>query len=84
MGLSMDDTSESCLPALITQAIGTFLLAWVIGLLAAHNTLLPVILIIVTIVFLIIAGGWSLLRTLLYSTSLLNSQFTGKINNLGF
>ncbi len=42
---------------LLVQAIGTFLFAWVIGITAAANQLLFVILIILTIVFLFISGG---------------------------
>ena len=43
--------------AMVTQLIGTFLLAWVVGITAAHNALMTVILIVVTIVTLIIANG---------------------------
>ena len=39
------------------QAIGTLLLSWVVGVTAAANALLTIILIAVTVVFLMIAGG---------------------------
>ena len=55
--LSLDDCSGACVPALVTQAIGTFLLAWVVGITASHNALLTLILIMLTIVILVIAGG---------------------------
>ncbi len=42
---------------MLVQAIGTFLLAWVVGATAASNQLLFVILIILTIVFLFVSGG---------------------------
>jgi hypothetical protein len=43
--------------AMITQAVGTFLLAWLIGITARENMLLTAILIAVTIAALIKAGG---------------------------
>ncbi len=55
--LSLEDAQGSCAPAMITQAIGTFLLAWVVGVTASHNALITMILILVTIIFLVIAGG---------------------------
>jgi hypothetical protein len=43
--------------AMTTQAIGTFLLAWVVGVTAANNALLTVILVVATIVALMLAGS---------------------------
>lgn len=58
VGLSFDDKAGMQTPALITQAIGTFFLAWVVGITAAHNALLTMIIITLAIVFLISAGGF--------------------------
>ena len=57
VGVSCDDSSEFPLAAMTTQAVGTFLLAWVVGVTAAHDMLFFIALITLTIVFLIIAAG---------------------------
>lgn len=57
VGVSFDDASGLPVKAMITQAVGTFLLAWVVGVTAASNALLTIILIVVTIVTLMAAGG---------------------------
>jgi hypothetical protein len=56
-GVSFDDASGLPVMAMITQAIGTFLLAWVVGVTAASNALLTIILIVVAMVTLMGAGG---------------------------
>ena len=43
--------------AMIMQLLGTFLLAWLVGITAAHNALATIILIVITIIALIIANG---------------------------
>lgn len=43
--------------AMVMQAAGTFLLAWVVGVTAANNALLTVILVVATIVALMLAGA---------------------------
>ena len=55
-GVSMDD-SEFPKAAMVTQLVGTFLLAWLIGLTATTNALLTAILIVLTIVFFVVAAG---------------------------
>jgi hypothetical protein len=55
--VSLDDSSGFFAVALSAQAIGTFLLAWVVGVTATMDALLTIILIVLTIVFLVIAGG---------------------------
>lgn len=55
--LSFDDKSAPPAMAMITQAVATFLLAWVVGVTAANDALLTIILITLTIVALVIAGG---------------------------
>lgn len=46
--------------AMVAQAVGTFLLAWVVGVLAVNDSLSLTILIAITIAVLIKAGGiWS-------------------------
>jgi hypothetical protein len=44
-------------PAMIVQLIATFLLAWLVGIGAAHNALATTILIVLTIIALFIANG---------------------------
>lgn len=56
-GMSMDDISSLPIPAMIVQAIGTFLLAWVVGVTASNNALLTAFLVILTLVFLMAGGG---------------------------
>lgn len=43
--------------AMITQAIATFLLSWVVGVTAANNALMTAVLIVATIVAVLAAGG---------------------------
>jgi hypothetical protein len=57
VGVSFDDASGLPVMAMITQAVGTFLLAWVVGVTAASNALLTIILIVVAMVTLMAAGG---------------------------
>jgi hypothetical protein len=58
-GLGVDLGSASDMPvgAMATQAIGTFLLSWIVGITAGNNALATAILIVVTIVVLMAAGG---------------------------
>ena len=58
VGIDMNDTTcKMPVAAMVAQAIATLLLAWVVGVTAAHNALMTMILITVTIVLLMIAGG---------------------------
>ena len=52
-----DPDAKMPVPAMIVQLIGTFLLAWLVGITAVHNALATIILIILTIIALIIANG---------------------------
>ena len=59
-GVGIDlDTECDTMPvaAMVTQAIATLLLAWIVGVTAAHNALFTMILITLTIIFLMIGGG---------------------------
>lgn len=56
VGVEMNTGSTQPIPALILQFIGTFLLAWLIGITAANETLLLPVLIAVTICVLLIAA----------------------------
>ena len=56
VGISPDDNSPM-MHAMIVQALGTFGLAWIIGITAAEEKLLTAILIVLTIAFLIKANG---------------------------
>lgn len=49
--------------AMTMQAIGTFLLAWMVGVTAANNALLTIILVIATIVALMLAGSLFTLKS---------------------
>ena len=42
---------------LVVQLVGTFLLAWLVGITAAHNALATIILIVACIIVLIVANG---------------------------
>lgn len=58
VGLSIDcESTELPKAAMIAQALGTFLLAWLVGITAANEALLTIILITLTIVVLMTAGG---------------------------
>ena len=57
VGVSIDDSSGPSGFAMAAQAIGTFLLAWVVGVTAAADALLTIILIVLTLVVLMVAGG---------------------------
>ena len=56
VGVSPDDSS-SMMHAMLAQAVGTFLLAWVIGVTATTNSLALAILIALTIATIIKANG---------------------------
>jgi hypothetical protein len=56
-GVGIKPDGKMAMPPLAVQLIGTFLLAWVVGITAAHNTLLTIILIAGTIVVLVVANG---------------------------
>lgn len=57
VGISIEDSEQPRTSALITQFIGTLLLAWVVGITTAHNALTTMVLITITIALLMIAGG---------------------------
>lgn len=56
-GVGMKPDGKVEIPPLIVQLIGTFLLAWVVGITAAQNALLTIILIAAAFVVLIAANG---------------------------
>lgn len=57
VGVSLVDAGEMPVAAMVVQALGTFSLAWVVGVTAMNNALITLILIVVTIILLIAAGG---------------------------
>lgn len=57
VGVELGSASSMPVAAMVMQAIGTFLLAWVVGVTAANDALLTFILIIVTFAVLLFAGG---------------------------
>ena len=58
VGVSLADSSEMPVKAMVTQAVATFFLAWVVGVFAANNALSTLILVILTIVLLMAAGSF--------------------------
>jgi Protein of unknown function (DUF1761) len=56
-GLGISVPEKMPVGAMAMQALGTFLLAWVFGVTAAANALATVILVVLTIVVLMAAGG---------------------------
>jgi hypothetical protein len=56
-GVGIKPDGKMAMPPLIVQLIGTFLLAWVVGITAGHNALLTIILIAAAIVILVAANG---------------------------
>ena len=56
-GVGIKPDGKMAMPPLVVQLIGTFLLAWVVGITAAHNALLTIILTTLAIVVLIVANG---------------------------
>lgn len=57
-GIKLDPNDQSpMMPAMIAQAVGTFLLAWVIGITETTNNLALAILIALTIAVIIKANG---------------------------
>ena len=57
VGVELGSADKMPAAAMLLQAAGTFLLAWVVGVTAASNALLPFILLVVTITVLVAAGG---------------------------
>ena len=58
VGVTLNDGSSPMMHAMISQAVGTFLLAWVIGITATTDSLALAILIALTIAILIKANGY--------------------------
>lgn len=58
-GVGLDPKGPDTLPvaAMVLQAIGTFLLSWLVGITAASNALATIILIAITIMVLMAAGA---------------------------
>jgi len=57
VGVDMGDGSSMPVFAMITQALGTFGLAWLFGITAASEALLTIILVLVTLILLIVSSG---------------------------
>jgi hypothetical protein len=56
-GAGVKPDGNMAMPPLVVQFVGTFLLAWVVGITAAHNALLTIILVAATIMVLLAANG---------------------------
>ena len=57
VGLSLEDCAEMRVAAMVGQLAGTFLLAWLVGIMAIAGAYVTLALIVVTIVVLMAAGG---------------------------
>ena len=57
VGVPMGDSGSMPVCAMVTQALGTFCLAWLFGITAASNALLTIILVLITIILLIASNG---------------------------
>ena len=59
-GVGLDPSGPETMPvaAMAFQAAGTFLLAWLVGITATHEALFTIILIALTIMMLLAAGGF--------------------------
>ena len=57
VGVKMGDGNSMPMAPMILQAIGTFLLAWLVGVTASNNALLTIILVAVTYMVLQAASG---------------------------
>ncbi len=55
--LTTEQAGEMSLPAMLLQALATFLLSWLVGITAANEALLTAILITLTISLLVISAG---------------------------
>ncbi len=58
VGVSLGDASEMPVKAMVTQAVATFFLAWVVGVFAANSAVPALILVVLTIVLLMASGGF--------------------------
>ena len=57
IGVKMGDASTMPMAAMGFQALGTFMLSWLVGITATHNALWTIILVAATIILLMAAGG---------------------------
>ena len=57
VGVELGSADKMPMGAMISQAVGLFLLAWVVGITAASNALLTFILIVAAIAVLMASGG---------------------------
>lgn len=57
-GLTREDADNTPKMALVTQFVGVFLFAWVVGVTETHNALLTIILITAAFAVLLVANGY--------------------------
>ena len=57
VGIDMNQTAKMPAGAMIAQALGTFMLAWIVGVTATNDALLTIVLVVLTYIVLQIAGG---------------------------
>jgi Protein of unknown function (DUF1761) len=56
-GVALGNPSEMPIKAMVTQLIGTFLLAWVVGVTAAQNALITIFLILAMLAVVVAGNG---------------------------
>ena len=57
VGVSLEDADKMPVFAMLIQALGTFCLAWLVGVFASGQALMTFILVLVTLILIIVANG---------------------------
>lgn len=57
VGVELADGSDMPVMAMLTQALGTFALAWLVGVLVANGAILTIILALCMLILLIVSNG---------------------------
>ena len=57
IGMTPEDAKQPPFAAMIVQALGTFLLAWIVGLTAVSNALVTCLLVVAMLMTMMVSGG---------------------------
>ena len=57
IGLTPEDAKQPPVAAMAVQALGTFLLAWIVGLTAVTNSLMTCLLVVAMLMTMMVSGG---------------------------
>jgi len=57
VGVTISEDMKMPMMAMLTQALGTFAMAWLVGVIAAKNSLSTIILTLVMLILLIVSNG---------------------------